>query len=342
MRPGGPAKLADVARRAGVSTATVSRCLNAPDRVQSDTRKRVLAAVAELGYAPNFSARALAARQTFTIGAVIPTMENAIFARGIQAFQEALAGLGYTLLIASSSYREALEEEQIRTLVAHGSDGLLLIGHHRQARIRDMLRDRGIPALVAWSHDAGGGGLPAIGFDNEAAMARLADAVLARGHRRLGTISAETAANDRARDRVRGIRRAMGAAGLDPDDLAVVETPYGFETGAAAFRALMVRPGPPSAVLCGNDVLAVGALREAHRLGLRVPDDVSITGFDDTELATLVDPPLTTVHVPHREMGRRGAEMLVEMVTEKRLGAESVELATELVLRETLGAAGGA
>jgi LacI family transcriptional regulator len=330
-------KLADVARRAGVSTATVSRCLNAPDVVQPTTRERVLAAVDALGYRPNFSARALAARRTGTIGAVIPTMENAIFARGIQAFQEELGRLGYTLLVASSSYREALEEEQIRTLAARGADGLLLIGHHRDPRLPAFLAARRIPALVAWAYAPEGAALPSIGFRNDLAMRRLAETVLDQGHRCLGVISAETAANDRARDRVAGIRAAAAAAGLSAADLPVIETAYGFDTGDAAFRALMAQRDRPTAVMCGNDVLAVGALRAARALGLDVPGDVSITGFDDVEVAGLVEPPLTTVHVPHREMGRRAAEMLVGLVSRLQLGTESVELDTSLRLRGTLG-----
>ncbi|MEM8851317.1 MAG: LacI family DNA-binding transcriptional regulator [Pseudomonadota bacterium] len=335
----GPSKLEDVARLAGVSTATVSRCLNAPNRVLPATRERVLAAVATLGYAPNYSARALAARQTFTMGAIIPTMENAIFARGIQAFQEELGRHGYTLLIASSSYKEALEEEQIRTLTARGSDGLLLIGHHRHARVRAFLRERGIPTLVAWAYDPAEERLPSMGFDNARVMASLARAVMARGHQRIGVISAETAANDRAKARIDGIRSAIAEAGLSEADLTIVETQYGFETGATAFRQLMDRSEPPTAIMCGNDVLAVGALRAAQRMGFDVPGDVSITGFDDIELATLVDPPLTTTHVPHREMGRRAAEMLVRMVADKHLSAESTELQVDIVLRDTLGPA---
>jgi LacI family transcriptional regulator len=155
--------LADVARRANVSTATVSRCLNSPDQVIERTRARVMEAVNDLGYAPNFSARSLAAKHTNTIGAVIPTMENAIFARGIQAFQEELGRHGYTLLVASSSYEEALEEEQIRTLAARGADGLLLIGYHRDPSLHDFLRSRSVPTLLAWAFDSTSD-LPAIGF----------------------------------------------------------------------------------------------------------------------------------------------------------------------------------
>jgi LacI family transcriptional regulator len=326
--------LQDVAQRANVSTATVSRCLNLPEQVGQATRDKVMAAVAELGYSPNFGARALAAKRTNTVGAIIPTMDNAIFARGIQAFQEELREHGVTLLVASSSYRADLEEEQIRTLTARGADGLLLIGHHRSDEVYRFLERRGVPVLVAWVYDPAMR-QPSIGFDNQAAMAALADKVIALGHRRIAVISADQASNDRARARVDGIRQAMRSAGLDPNDLDIVETPYGIDTGSRAFAELMRRSPPPTVVMCGNDVLAAGAVRQARTMGVAVPNEVSITGFDDIELASVIDPALTTVHVPHRQMGREGAKMLVRMIQGEPPG-QSLCLATELRWRDTL------
>lgn len=327
--------LEDVARMAKVSTATVSRCLNSPERVVDGTRKRVLAAVHELGYSPNFGARALAAKRTNTIGAIIPTMGNAIFARGIQAFQEELRLQGVTLLVASSSYREDLEEEQIRTLTARGADGLLLIGHDRDEKLYRFLERQGVPVLIAWVCDPRMPQL-SVGFDNKRAMVGLADKALAMGHRKIGAISAVLSGNDRARERVSGIRVAMQDHGIDAETLRLIECPYGIESGAEAFQQLIETSDPPSIVMCGNDVLAVGALRKAKQMGLRVPQDVSITGFDDIELASVADPALTTVHVPHREMGRQAARVLVGMVAGNKPDA-NIELATELCLRETLG-----
>lgn len=293
-------------------------------------------AVQDLGYAPNFSARALAAKRTNTVGAIIPTMENAIFARGLQAFQEELGQHGITLLVASSAYQELLEAEQIRTLAARGADALLLIGFHRSPEIYEFLAKRRVPTLVAWSYRADATQL-SIGFDNVAAMTELAHEVISAGHRKLGFISAHSASNDRARDRRTGVENAMRAAGLDPGALDVIETDYSIETGASAFRKMMGRDTAPTAVLCGNDVLAVGALRAARAMGLQVPRDVSITGFDDIELATLAEPALTTVHVPHREMGRRAATMLVHLMDGTTAPQSSVELPTDLRLRASLG-----
>tara|TARA_R110002096_G_scaffold123112_3_gene266474 strand:- start:136 stop:1185 length:1050 start_codon:yes stop_codon:yes gene_type:complete len=333
-RSGNAPTLADVAKLAGVSTATVSRCLNSPEQVVGDTRARVLKAVQDLGYTPNFGARILAAKRTKTIGAIIPTMENAIFARGIQAFQEELREHGFTLLVASSSYQQSIEEEQIRTLTARGADALLLIGHCRSPEIYRFLKSREVPVLVAWVFQAGNPQV-SIGFDNRRAMGDLAREVIRSGHRRISYISAETATNDRASERIEGVRCAMSENGLDPEDLVIFETTYSIENGGNAFEQAMAAPVRPSVVMCGNDVLAAGALLRARKLGLKVPRDVSITGFDDIELATLTDPALTTVHVPHRVMGRRAAQMLIDMLNGDA-EPESVELTANLCLRETL------
>ena len=329
--------LADVARLANVSTATVSRCLNSPDQVVGKTRARVLEAVRELGYAPNFGARALAAKQTNTVGAVIPTMENAVFARGLQAFQEELGRHGKTLLVASSAYSEELEDEQVRALVARGADALLLIGYDRSPDLYAFLQRRKVPTLIAWSYSERSEHR-AIGFDNCLSMAELTRLALRQGHREIACISASTASNDRARSRVEGIRHAMNEAGLSPSDLLLVETSYGIETGETAFRNVMAKAPETTLVMCGNDVLALGALRAARELGLRVPQDVSITGFDDIEIATLAEPPLTTVHVPHREMGRRAASILLSMLNGDYSG-QSVKLPTDIRLRQSLGPA---
>ena len=327
--------LDDVAQAAGVSTATVSRCLNAPEKVMEPTRKRVMEAVDALGYAPNFAAQVMAAKRTFTIGAIIPTMENAIFARGLQAFQEELGQLGYNLLVSSSAYDPDVEKEQIRSLVARGADGLLLIGHDRDASVYEFLENRGIPALAAWSFDETAR-IPSIGFNNRSAMHALTDEVIGLGHTNIAMISGITRGNDRARLRLAGLMDSIIAHGLDPQNVRVVQTHYGIENGGTALEELVSLSPQVSAVLCGNDVLAVGALKRASAMGLRIPEDISITGFDDIELAGIVNPPLTTVHVPHRRMGRKAAQELVDMVERKSSG-RSIKLSTLITHRSSLG-----
>ena len=324
--------LADVAQAAGVSTATVSRCLNGPDRVAKHTYDKVMQTVNHLGYTPNFGARAMAAKRTFTIGAIIPTMENAIFARGLQAFQETLHASGYNLLVSSSAYQPELEAEQIRALVARGVDGLLLIGYERARGIYEFLERRSIPSVLAWTSLADHA---SVGFDTCAAMRMLTDRVLSMGHTRIGIISGIVQGNDRAEGRLRGILESAAAHGLDPLELPVIETAYEIENGAAAFESLMRADRKPTVVMCGNDVLAAGAISGARKLGLDIPKDVSVTGFDDIELARVLHPQLTTVHVPHREMGRIAAQELISMV-EKRSTGVMRQLAVSIMMRGTL------
>ncbi|PYG33192.1 LacI family DNA-binding transcriptional regulator [Pelagimonas varians] len=326
--------LDDVAKAAGVSTATVSRCLNTSEKVSERSRLKVMKAVEMLGYTPNFGARAMAAKRTFTIGAIIPTMENAIFARGLQAFQETLYANGYTLLVSSTAYRPDVEAEQIKALIARGADGLLLIGYERDHSIYKYLERRGVPTLIAWAF-AQDSALPTIGFDNRASMRALCDKVLDMGHKKIGFISGIIAGNDRASERLQGVKEGMRARGLDPNDMPVCESTYEIENGANAFETIMQGAYTPTVVMCGNDVLAVGAMQRAHEMGLKVPQDVSITGFDDIELARIVSPQLTTVHVPHREMGSRAAEELTRMVEHVSTGV-SCQLDSSLRLRGSL------
>ncbi|MEP3672776.1 MAG: LacI family DNA-binding transcriptional regulator [Hyphomicrobiales bacterium] len=326
--------LEEVAKAAKVSTATASRCLNEPHKVSAKTRERVLEVVKQLRYSPNFVARAIAAKRTNTYGVVIPTMENAIFARGIEAFQQTLRNHNATMLVASSSYDPEQEEHQIRTMIARGADGLMLIGTQRDPEIYSFLSDRNIPLVIAWacpsdkSHSY-------VGFDNRSSMKQLAQKAIELGHRSFAYISAKTRMNDRAHNRILGAKDALKDAGIDPDSMPIIETNQSIECGREAFHDVIANNARPTVIFGGNDVLAVGALQGAREAGLSVPDDICITGFDDIELATVTNPALTTVHVPHRDMGSIAAETLFSMVKEST-GPHHIKLDTYIVERATL------
>lgn len=327
--------LADVARLAGVSTATVSRVLNTPARVRAATRAQVDAAVSALGYTPHFGGRALASNRTDTVGAVIPTMDNAIFARGLQAMQEALAAQGATLLVATSNYDADEEAAQIKTLLARGVDGVALIGEARASSVYRLLERQAVPFVLMWSWRAD---CPytCVGFDNRAAAADVAARVLALGHREIAMIAGPTAGNDRAHDRVVGVQSALASLGAPLATDRLLETPYRLQAGRAAAARFLSRTPRPTALICGNDVLAAGALIEARARRLRVPEDVSITGFDDIDLAVALDPPLSTVHVPHRRMGSLAAEKLLAL-RDPGGDASSIRISADFVQRASLG-----
>ncbi len=327
----------DVARLAGVSTATVSRTLNEPDRVKGKTLEAVRRAVAELGYTPHFGGRALASNRTDTIGAVIPTMDNAIFARGLQALEETLAESGLTLLVASSGYDPAREAAQIRALLSRGIDGLLLIGKARPEETNTLLQQNNVPVVIAWSFD-GNGTHPCVGFDNHAGAEKMANLVIDAGHRQIAMIAGISEGNDRAAERIAGVHKSLAARGLDLPDDHLIEAPYGLREAQVAMETFMSLDPRPTAIICGNDVLAAGAMMYARQAGLSIPSDVSVVGFDNIDLAAAIDPPLTTLNVPHRRMGQAAAELLLAMRNQND-GAAGIEFQTEVIVRESLGPA---
>ena len=329
--------LEDVAQAAQVSTATISRSINEPDKVAESTRDRIQSVIRELGYTPNVGGRILASNRSNTVGAIIPTMANAMFANALQAFQEELAKAGVTMLIASSGYNSDEELQQIKSLMAHGADGLLLIGDQRPQESIDFLAMRNIPYVISWCHKTDPDRVFA-GFDNAGAASAMTRHVLDLGHRRIAMIAGTTKDNDRAKNRIQGVRRAVKSYGKDAQLLKIIEADYSMENGGDAFEQLMALSAPPTAIVCGNDVLAAGAVVRAQQRGVKVPDDVSVTGFDDINLATAVYPALTTVRVPHIEMGRSAATLLLELLSGNEKPA-SVKFETEIISRESLAAA---
>lgn len=293
-----------------------------------------MAAVDQLRYTPNFGARAIAANRTGIYGAVIPTMENAIFARGIEAFQAALVARNATMIVASSAYDPEQESKLIRTMVGRGADGMLLIGTERHQDTYAFLEDRNIPYVVAWTAPTGASHA-FVGFDNRAASRSLVTEALSFGHRQVACIYAPVKSNDRSRERLIGARDAFEEFDLSPDAIPVIETEYAIQNGQNAFNRLIKADKPPTLIICGNDVLAVGVVQAAQTAGLRVPEDLSVIGFDDIELATVISPALTTVHVPHGEMGRLAAEALLKLVDDPETPVRTT-LNTEIIRRASL------
>jgi LacI family transcriptional regulator len=321
---GRTAKLADVARLARVSTATVSRALTQPDKVKPATAARIRQAVQALGYVTHGAARALASRRTHTIGAVIPTLDNAIFANTAHALQKTLDDAGYTLLLACHDFDAEVEARVTRALIERGVDGLVLLGATHHPSVLGMLDSQQIPYVLTWALDANSRH-PCVGFDNRAAAISVTRHLLELGHREFAMISGITAGNERASERLEGVRQALAERDLALAPGRVLQKPYTFAAGREGARELLSRAPRPTAIVCGNDVLAIGALAGCQDAGLAVPRQVSVTGFDDLEIAAVVTPALTTVHFPTAELGSRAAQQLLA-----RLGGRPFEMRTEL------------
>ena len=322
-----------VAAAAGVSTATVSRVLNQPQAVREALRARVEAAVAKLGYVPHAGARAMMLRRSGTIGAIFPTVDNAIFAQAIDALQRHLSQAGLQLLIATSDYDPDAEMRQAVNLVARGADALALCGAAQRPELLEFLRQRGLPCVHVMTLTTDPR-MTCVGFDNAGAMSQAVRYLLDLGHRRIAMLAGVTRDKDRAAARVEGVRRALRVAGLGLTPRQLVERPYGIAAARDGLRELMAVRPPPTALVCGNDVLAFGALLEAQRLGIAVPQALSIVGFDDLELAHHVQPALTTVHVPAQEMWRTAADRLIAALRGEAV-PHATEIEVSLVVRES-------
>ena len=249
MKKSSSPTLEDVAREAGVSTATISRSINEPNKVAAPTLDRIQAVIQKLGYTPNFGGKVLASNRSNTVGAVIPTMANAMFASGLQAFQEVLSQSGIRLLVASYGYDSKDELNQIRSLVAHGADGLLLIGSCRPEETQRFLAVRNIPYVISWCYKPSTNNIYS-GFDNEKAAAAMTRRVLNLGHRRIAMIAGLTQGNDRASNRAAGVKAAIRKFGDGAHLCGVVEAKYTLQDGGELLsRSCLatLRPRPLSA-----------------------------------------------------------------------------------------------
>jgi LacI family transcriptional regulator len=330
-------KIRDVAAAAGVSTATVSRTLNKPESVRPALRDKVMAAVQKLGYVANAGARTLKLGRSGTVGAVVPTVDNAIFASGLQAFQRRLSAAGYVVLLAFSDYDPDQETAQAMALLARGVDGLVLAGRSQQPELLERLRQRGLPWVHTLSYPAPAGAA-CVGIRNRAAMARAVRYLLDLGHRRFAMLAGLTAHNDRATERLAGVREALEAAGLRLAPEATIEAAYAVQPAREAMRRLLALKPRPTALLCGNDVLAIGALLECQAAQLEVPRELSVMGFDDLDLARQWRPTLTTVRVPTENMWTLAAQYLLDRLDGRVEAGLQQEVEVELVVRESTAA----
>ena len=327
-----PATVADVARVAGVSTATVSRALNLPDQVRPELRARVAVAIDKLGYVPHAGARALSLNRSGTFGAVIPTIDNAIFAHGVQAFQRRISAHGYQLLLAFTDYRVDQELAQTVNLIGRGVEAIALIGTSQRPELIDRLEQRRLP----WAHT---GSFPALrgaacfGFRNRRAIEVALRHLLDLGHTNIAMLAGVGKGNDRARDRIGGAKAALARARLPLPSSHIEESAY--EIGAAreaTARLLALKP-TPTAIVCGNDVLAWAAMLQAAASGLSIPTDLSVVGFDDLPLSRHWQPALTTIQVPIERMWELAADHLVERVRDPSIRPVQIEIPVELAVR---------
>jgi LacI family transcriptional regulator len=302
----------DVARTAGVSAATVSRVFNHPNIVSDAVNQKVREAISSLEYMPNGSARALASKTTKTAGAVMPTIDGAIFSKMIGSMQQALEEQGFVLLVAAHEYSLSRELSSVQALIQRGIDAIILVGKFHHPAVYELIERKGIPLVLTCIYEPSGV-WPTVGWDNKAGAFKIATYLAEIGHRSFGIIGGILKDNDRATDRVNGFISALKAHDIIVSGDDVLECRYDLAESGRALCHFLERPNPPTAILCGNDVLATGAVLECLRQGVKVPENISITGYDNLELAAHLVPPLTTLRVPAARVGRLAVETLLRI-----------------------------
>jgi LacI family transcriptional regulator len=322
-----------VAKQAGVSIATVSRALNNPEAVSPELRGRIGEVINALGYVPHGSARALSSRRTRTLGAIIPTIDNTMFARGIESLQKYLSSAGYMLILATNGYDLDIELEQARNLVSRGVDGLILRGDCHHPALRELLTAQNIPYINVGVYRPDKP-YASIGTDNEAAAYRAMTHLIELGHRSIGIVSALQKNNDRSSARVRGFKRALADHGLELLPDWHIEVRYSLDDARQAARHIVGHPKRPTGLVCGNDVIAYGVILEAERTGISVPRDLSVVGFDDLEWSRHLRPALTTIQIPTDVTWRGAGEYVLAHLSGHNVPMH-YEIDFSLVVRES-------
>lgn len=324
--------MADVARRAGVSTMTVSRALREDGVVSKATRERILGAIDELGYVLDLSAGALSSKRTGFIGAIVPSISNSNFSDTARGITDGLAGSGLQLLLGYDEYSIEQEEVLIEAMLRRRPEGIILTGGSHTLRARKMLANAGIQVVETWDVPTNPIG-QVVGFSNEVAMALLVKTLTAKGYKRFGYIGGTT--DPCGIQRCAGFQQALGELGLTADRVISFGAPISIEQGGRAIVAMLEQWPDTEVAICVSDLSAFGALMECARRGIKVPEDTAIAGFGNYEIGAWSHPRLTSVDVDCYNMGRLAAEKLRAAIADPALGGEIVLTPFRVVGRES-------
>jgi len=324
----------DVAREAGVSVATISRVLNRRDDVAPTTRERVLRVIREQGYTRNLTASALSGGRSGLVGVTLPKIQSSYFAQLADAIVDALYEHDLRAVLCPTRHARELELSLLERLMHGTTEGAVLILPSESSAELFAVQEQGYPLVVLDPKTPVGPGIPSVSAANTAGAAAATGHLLALGHRRIAAITGP-AGWCATEDRLGGYRAALAGAGIEPEAALVAEADFEVAGGRTAAARLLALPDRPTAIVAFNDNLAVGAFQAARELGLELPGDLSVVGFDDSEQAPLVTPALTTMRQPLGEMARMAVSLLTRLLAGRRVEALKVELATALVVRES-------
>lgn len=327
------ATMKDVAIKAKVSTATVSRALMNPDKVSQSTRNRVEQAAVEVGYLPQATGRNVKRNESRTILVIVPDICDPFFSELIRGIEVTAASHGYLVLIGDCAHQNQQEKTFVNLIITKQIDGMLLLGSRLpfDASIEEL---RNLPPMVMANEFAPELELPTVHIDNLTAAFNAVNYLHELGHQRIGCIAGPEEM-PLCHYRLQGYVQALRRCGVTVDPHYIARGDFTFEAGGNALRQLFELPQPPTAVFCHSDVMALGALSWAKRQGIKVPDDLSIIGFDNIALAEFCDPPLTTVAQPRFEIGREAMLLLLDQIHGQNVNSGSRLMDCELILRGT-------
>src|SRR5215831_18112257 len=328
----------DVAKRAGVSTATISRVLSRPEVVASATRDRVMRAVNQLGFAPNSIAKNLRRETTAKLLVTVHDLSNPFFALILQGIEDAALRKGYSVLVGDTQHDEKREERYALMLRQKEADGLIFLGHRLPQAAADLIRAYGrqLAPIVNGCEFNPRLGVPSVHIDNEKAAYEAMDHLYGLGHRRIGVITGPLV-SPLSRDRLAGVSARAKEEGASRD-FVVMHGDFSIESGAVAAERLLGSANRPTAIFCFNDEMAMGALKVARRLRVSVPEQLSLVGFDNIRFAEYLAPPLTTISQPMRRIGEGCVHLLLGILNRDNDAADpptSMTLPHQLIVRES-------
>ncbi|ENY72748.1 substrate-binding domain-containing protein [Aeromonas diversa] len=329
------ATIKDVAARAGVSISTVSHVLNHTRRVSEDATQKVLEAVAELNYAPNSVARSLKVNSTKTIGMLVTTSANPFFAEVVQGVEAYCFEQGYSLILCNTENQPPRQRHYLRMLMEKRVDGLLVLGTDIDSTLRDMLRSyKNVPQVVLdWGTECD---FANVINDNARSGASMATRYLVeQGHTDIACITGQLG-KQTTQQRLDGVRDALGEHGLTLAEARIFEGDYESQSGFDQMKHILALNPRPTAVFAFDDPMAIGAICAAWEAGVKVPDEISVVGYDDVEMARFSSPPLTTIRHPKAELGQMAVQQLMGRIRNKELSVESFTVEPELIIRHSV------
>ena len=323
--------IAEIAKRANVSTATVSRTLNQSGPVKAATARKVWRAVTEMNYYPNSNARALVSGRSRLIGLIVSDITNPFFPELVRAFQDLAAQKQYEVLLTSTNYLTSRMTECLRRMLERKVDGVAMMTSEMDLGLIKELSRRNVPIVFM---DVGqmGPRMSHVAIDYGNGIRQAVDHVVGLGHRNIAFITGPLDLHS-ARTRRQAFVDGLRHHGLAPDRKMIREGTHTAEGGQHAMSALLRLSKPPTAVVCSNDWTAIGALHAIHAAGLRVPDDISIVGFDDIPLTQYTNPALTTVRMTASDVGETAFNALFRLIGEEAVEGDVYQIPTKLVVR---------